>query len=294
MKRGYYDFAGRPAVGAIMLAAVAAVLTAGGLVTGCWAVCTNRWGGDSLRQAVLSGATLVVGLAAAAVAARVLKWFKMRSHATVTAIVAMAAVVGFVAGWGLRLAIWDPRLATEPVSAMQLVHAIDQLGARHLHYGTLIIGGGALWALWFCEALLVAGLSLVLADAVHVTPLCASCERWCTVRRGVARVAVAPVAEVRARLERRDWDYFRRLAARRWRPGRCLRLDLATCSGCQSTNALSVRLIHRPWRARRIVDHLLLSSDCTRTITSLQRVPRRAPARRGAKNMRRLQHSRAA
>ena len=178
-----------------------------------------------------------------------------------------AAAGGGQAGAGL----FSPALWLEGTGwiGREAAGAADVAGrAPGLEPVVAMIGEAGAWVLLGCELLLVAGVLCALIDRALAAPLCSACCRWCRRTQGAARVADrTDAARVVDRAMARDWMFFRGLGPAHGR--RALRMDLASCPGCDRTSSLSIARVRPLLRDRVLVADLRMGPDDLRTVRGL-------------------------
>jgi len=245
VKRGYYQFAG-PISSAALAAALAAGAGTAAFIAFVYANAQAQLAPlESITRWLELAVTPVMALLAAAATGATLHAFKVRSRVAMT-----LAVLGATAG---AIAIsWQ---------MLEALHT-EQVGVAGV-----VIDGAWLMLLQASSALIVVAAALAVTNVALDTPLCPYCKSWCARHDRVARIEALPARHARALVEAGDWPSLRRLG--RPRGSRYLRFDIAECSVCGQTRALSVTLAGRLGRRTPVVRNLLINGDTRRTIESL-------------------------
>ena len=196
-------------------------------------------------------ASALLGLICGMVTGKLLVRGKVRNN-TVGALAGLA--VGFVAlyvAWAAwphalfdRFA-WDIRFAhllTSPGSLWATITFINQHGAWK--FGNTAPTGVFLWVTWLAEALIIVGMSIVNARrSVAAEPFCESCQNWCAYEKCVLELHGWDSAELRKRLEARDFEYLESLGPRTRNDVNWFRIDLHRCRGCGKTATLTAKYV---------------------------------------------------
>jgi hypothetical protein len=175
-----------------------------------------------------------------------LKVGKVRSRAVGLGLSTVVALATLYVSWAVWCAAALSRdgvdasalaLVLQPTVLWEVIGAVNEHGAWSLK--GLTPTGGALWALWACEALIMVGIPLFMAAAQVDTPFCEACGAWCEEHKA-ARLTDVPAegeAAAKALAERDDAKAVEALGApHEGTP--YLRWDVHAC-GCGETTTLS-------------------------------------------------------
>ncbi|HSS47747.1 MAG TPA: TIR domain-containing protein [Thermoanaerobaculia bacterium] len=237
--------------------------------------------------------TLLYGLLSGLAAGFALKWCRVRNSR-------VACWVGLASGLGavhLSWAVWlyghlgplTPtglpgllELAASPARLWHLLRGINETGSWNI-WGYKPTGV-VLWLLWSLEAVLITGLStLVSFFTVELgDAFCEACGTQCKLEGG-AKLRNCDRAELKRRLEMKDFAFLAALGARRSGSQQWLALNLWRCKKCGTTNALDAYVATMTTDAKGrpttnfapvLTGLLVTTAECT----ELQRIGREAAA----------------
>ena len=123
-----------------------------------------------------------------------------------------------------------------PTRLWQVVDRIGQLGAWSI-FGYRP-NGSAIWALWLCELLCVAGLSSLAFCVYEGNPFCETCDIWCTASL-TRKLKYCDPAQVDRLLEARDVGGLVKLGPPPADAGKWIELKIRACPKCGATNVVS-------------------------------------------------------
>jgi hypothetical protein len=224
-----------------------------------------------------------------AIVAFVLKARQVRST-PVTAAVALG--VGFIALYA-SWAVWvygilgraDLKrdlvaIATHPVDLWSLILQINDVGAWKLGGSTPT--GIILWIVWGLEAAIIIGAAIGSAIAMtSADPYCEACGTWCVSVPRVARLQACAPAELKPRIEGKDWAFLESLGAAPVDASNSLQVDLHRCKQCGQTSTLTIQTVtvtvdrknRQSKKTRSVLDKLLVTPAECETIQQIgQRV----------------------
>jgi hypothetical protein len=185
-------------------------------------------------------------------------------------------------------------LAVEPDLLGRVIVRINEVGAWSLggHVGSSggshdAVKGSFLWLIWLAEAGTVVGFSVVITVKMgSALPYCEACGRWCPAGKRILRTGPGDRAEVRRRLEARDFEVMRQLPPSPEGAPAWFSFVLHQCDNCGGLSALSVldtrTVVNRKGKAQTkvdaFVDKLLLSGDEAQQVKAMKEPPAPAPA----------------
>jgi hypothetical protein len=243
----YYKHSGRaPVRGVIVAIAVGAVVTSPIALVYAYF--------DALIPFVYLNivAAVIVGAVAGLVTGKLLERGLVRNNL----ISALAgAAVGFIAlyvawaAWPYALlvtrATTDVRflhLLTNPGALWSTILSINRHGAWRVGESTPT--GLVLWIAWAGEAAIIVLCALSFARRVVADePFCETCQRWCVKEPGGLEAHGFDDAELKRRLEAKDFASVGELGPRRPNDLEWFRLDLHLCPGCQNTATLTAKSV---------------------------------------------------
>lgn len=174
-------------------------------------------------------------------------------------------------GWGhLAGLLLQPQVTWDVVKLLAVdgVWGIDKGGA---------VSGWALWLVWILEALAVVGIALMAArHRLWREPFCEGCDEWCTPESPDVWAGAKDKAELRQRLESKDFQTLSQKAQSPDETTACYRLDLHTCMKCQQTHtlsAVSVKVQNGGTSENIVVDKLLVTPAEAEMLRGLGRKP---------------------
>ena len=151
-----------------------------------------------------------------------------------------------------------------------LSRMIDELGGAQVPLLGPALGQTLSFVYLAIEAMVLLGALLLIARWSVNVPYCHGCKRNCRRTLDVARFASAPLVQVMERAKARDWSFFRSIGQPAPGAIEWLRLDVATCPGCQRTNTLSLHLMSREGKRRDdLVVDARITEDDLRTVQHL-------------------------
>lgn len=177
-------------------------------------------------------------------------------------------------------------LAQQPAGLWEIVNKVNEVGAWKISNST--VSGGFLWLIWAAEAAIVLGGAVIAAAGMLGTsPFCESCQSWCSHTKGLITVADVEPAELKGRVEARDFDYVKGLAPKTEGQRDWARFDLYECPGCGKTNTLSVvresittdKKGNNSTNSSAVVKHLLLDKSEVYRLRQISQEMSQAPAR---------------
>ncbi len=130
-------------------------------------------------------------------------------------------------------------LTLDPVGLWQVIGVINEKGAWSFKGATPT--GGVLWFLWACEALIIVGVSMAMAEGMVAEPFCEDCQTWCEEQKSFALLGPATQEELVPRLELSDFVALKGLPAAT--ASAFTRLDLHQCTQCRATLTLTGKAI---------------------------------------------------
>lgn len=234
------------------------------------------------------------GIGMGFIAAFTLRLGKVRGKGASWLVFLVTALIGFVVSWVVWTYVTLNRAEID-VGLMDLfknlggtwavIKGFNEAGAWSLRGWTPT--GGILWVLWFVEAALIFGATLVMGLG-HIGDEAAFCERcnvWCKSIEGAAVVGhdnnlpagAEPAETLKQRAEQSDWAYFSGLP----QPdinGLFYRIDLHVCEQCKQTNTLTVQEVSvsvdkegdRSENATAVVDKLLITPQDVEKLSQLR------------------------
>ena len=178
---------------------------------------------------------------------------------------------------------WDIRFAhllTSPGSLWANITFINHHGAWKFN-GTAPTGF-FLWFTWLAEALVIVGMSIVTArGSVAAEPFCESCQHWCSYEKCVLELHGWDSAELKKRLEARDFDYLESLGPRTRNDVNWFRIDLHRCRGCGKTATLTAKNVDLTdpeskggQKAETVIENLLVTGVDLERLQSISSRPR--------------------
>ena len=215
----------------------------------------------------------------------VLKWAKVRNMAVTSLVAISAAILGLYVSW----VAWEQALLRQggmpvgmheifrrPVVVWHLAQDINEEGTFTLRDRP--VNGTQLWLAWTFEALAVLGATTVLPIMwLRDMAFCESCEKWCEKGEAVVRVAYDDEAQLRDRMEAKDFDYLLSLGLVHFDTPVHVRADLYGCPACPNTHMLTLSRVavsynnkgHRNEKAKKIVDRLWLDEAQAQAVREL-------------------------
>lgn len=177
---------------------------------------------------------------------------KMRNTAVCVFGAVAVTLASFYASWAVWLAVnisgkefsvsWLT-LAQQPLVLWEVILKVNETGAWSMGRSKVPVSGGALWAVWAVEALIILIGSPAMAWGVLTSDLfCESCQSWCEEDKSLVSLGVVESAELKRHVEAKDFEYLKSVGTKIEGDEMWYRLDLHKCPGCDSTNALSVKL----------------------------------------------------
>jgi phage FluMu protein Com len=177
---------------------------------------------------------------------------KMRNPAVCVFSAIAVTLVSFYASWAVWLAVtisgkefsvsWLT-LAQQPLVLWDVILKINETGAWSMGRSKVPVTGIFLWVVWGVEALVILVGSPLMAWSILTSDLfCESCQSWCEEDKSLVSLAIAESAELKRRVEAKDFEYLKSVGAKVEGDAMWYRLDLHKCPSCENTNALSVKL----------------------------------------------------
>lgn len=185
------------------------------------------------------------------VATRTLMWGKVRNTGVALAVIVLASLWALYASWAVWIYALLRRakmqldllpILLRPDVLWELIKKVNEVGAWRLRSWTPT--GMALWIFWAGEAALILGLAFFVGLVMfRENPYCEACNSWCKETEGVGTVNAGDRAELKQRMEAKDFSFLEKLGqvppdAREW-----FRLDLYECPSCHMTNTLTVKTV---------------------------------------------------
>jgi hypothetical protein len=147
--------------------------------------------------------------------------------------------------------------------------------------------GGALWAIWGLEAIIIIGVAAPVAMGVLSDPFCERCGRWVESTRSLGPFAlIDDRGAFRAALEAGDWAQLERLQPARSGASSFTELELKHCDGCNELHLLTVNSVtvkvkdgKEDKKDEAVLQNLILDKMAYGRISEMQRaVPAPAPS----------------
>lgn len=260
----YYRHSGRFSLPGLFMALIAGLAVGIPVAWGYGQL--DHWGGSKLLTFIGAGA---FGILIGIVMGRALKSGKCRNTTVAAIMTFLVTAASYYAAWAVWLGADTGRSPMEFLQPARMAAAV--LDASHKVY--FLFGpmtGAPMWALWGLEAGFVLFLALVFSiDRSKSETFCENCEIWTTVSKNAALVNAGTVSDVqqtaaqlKQRLELKDFGYLRQLGVV---PGGALawfRLDLHSCPQCGMTHTLQLwkmcRNVNRETSSGRLVFRQLL------------------------------------
>lgn len=264
MSGAYYKHGGGFSVGGVALAAAAGAAIA--VVMGA------LYAYAILYIPVIGAVTFVLtggyGLIAGVLLGMIFKSVKTRNNAVVALVSSLVALVALYFVWvtwlyGLikRGDVEDVSwlgLMLHPVEMLDALKAINQNGTWSLK--GLTPTGGALWAIWACEALLI-GLAMVFGAIGQTSdPFCETCQAWCK-EHVLGQLPHTDADALTMKLEQREWTTISQMRAQPATPGASMVFSAWECEGCRETATLcfsEVKVVKDKTEKNEKMRHLVL------------------------------------
>ncbi len=227
----------------------------------------------------------VFGFILGAITGVVLQRRKVRNVAVTKVVSTMVGLASLYASWvfwiyasfhhaGVKIPFLP--LILDPHLLWIAIRKINQVGTWG--YGSLVPTGIVLWAWWGIEALMMVGAAMV-AGAIMLSGevFCEMCEEWCKKAEGACTVKSADRAEMKQRMEAKDFGYLEKLGAAEPGATAWVTLDILTCPTCRATNTLSAsskkvsvdKEGKKTVLSSTLIDNLLISSSEADTIRQI-------------------------
>jgi hypothetical protein len=177
-------------------------------------------------------------------------------------------------------------LLTHPVDVIDLLKEVNAHGVWSLHKGDSPVSGIALDVVWLCEAGAIFCIAWLVASKQRgETPFCDSCGIWCPAGAKVRAMKAGDTADLRRRIEARDWSYLDTLGPMPEGANRWFSLFYHACPQCGQLHTLTARdtvVSHdkkgnAKTTSRIIVDKLLIDPAELEQIREQQAVPPKPP-----------------
>lgn len=238
----------KPRNGVAALLAIAASLFAIAGMGAAYLLLGHHIGPD--RGAFVGIACVLTGVLVACVVLRM----RLATGRWITGLtLAVVGSIGFCAAWVLRL-------APDAVLRFDLFGIYSAVAAMVSERPST-----ELWMILGAEVGMLLALSISLAGAFKVR-LCHWCSSTCALERDVSRRAdTGDTAEIKHRLERHQWQWFRGLGASPPEARSWIRFDLGSCT-CGLTRTLRATRVRKLGVDRELVRDLRLKPDDIRVI----------------------------
>jgi hypothetical protein len=223
--------------------------------------------------------------------ARAMLTANVRNSGAVVLFSFLTALAGYYVAWIAWLCALYQDLNV-PISATRLVHSphwmyriilrLNEIGVWGMDRGSPV-KGDLLWSVWLLEAAIIFATAVAISRKMaRKRPFCENCGRWAAGPLAIASTSVLDAADIKQRLESRQYDFVPQLPRFGGIAGEYLAWEYYQCPACNEFNALIVTRIQmtrdkrgRTRKVRRtIIDKLILS---TTDIARLQAKPA-APA----------------
>ncbi len=195
--------------------------------------------------------SLAFGAIVGKTAGAALRWTKVRNTGLAVLVTFLVACGSLYVSWAawiyalLRRAEAQVTLLSlilRPYFLWAVIRKVNQVGAWTLSGSTPT--GIVLWVLWALEAAVIVGVAVVVARSLILAdPFCESCEAWCKKVEGACQVKAADPAEIKQRMESKDFSYLEKMGAVEPGGAAWVRLDLHSCPACHGANTLSAESV---------------------------------------------------
>jgi hypothetical protein len=214
----------------------------------------------------------------------------VRNTGSILLFTLVAAIVGYYTAWIAWLSALFANsnamthlFLSSPRWVWHMILTLNALGVWSIQDGPPV-SGFALWIVWLIEmgAIFLSALSVARSIA-RKRPFCENCSQWTVGPRVIASTATLDPADLRERLESRQFDFVPQLPVYNGVAPEYLEWNAYKCEACKDFNALSVVKIRvqrnkrgKTQRTRKtIIDKLLIAAP---DLDRLQTRPVPAPA----------------
>ncbi len=189
---------------------------------------------------------LVFGFFVGAIPGEVLKRRKVRNVAVTKVVSVLVGLASLYASWVVWIYAFFHRvdaratllpLILDPRLLWTAICKVNQVGTWG--YRGLTPTGIILWAWWAIEGVMIVGAAMVSGALESNEVFCEACEVWCKKAEAACKVKAADRAEMRQRMEAKDFGYLEKLGAVDPEATAWVRLDICSCPTCRATNTLS-------------------------------------------------------
>jgi hypothetical protein len=210
--------------------------------------------------------------------ARAMLMTKVRNTGAIVLFSFLTALAGYYVAWiawlcalyqDLHFPISATRLVSSPQWTYRIVLRLNEIGVWGMDRGSPV-KGDLLWSVWLLEAVVIfATAAAISRKMARKRPFCENCGRWAAGPLAIASTSVLDAADLKRRLESRQYDFVPQLPRFGGIAGEYLAWEFYQCPACQKFNTLSVIRINvardkrgRTRKVRRtIIDKLLLAAS---------------------------------
>jgi hypothetical protein len=227
--------------------------------------------------------------------ARAMLSANVRNTAAVVLFCFFTALAGYYVAWiawlcalyqDLNVPISVTRLLASPHWMYRIVLHLNEFGVWGMERGSPV-KGDLLWSVWLIEAVIIFTTAAAVSRKIaRKRPFCESCRRWAAGPLTLASTSVLDPADLKQRLESRQYDFVPQLPRFGGIAGEYLAWEYFQCPACKEFNALSVSRIivardkrGRTTKTRRtIIEKLLLASSDIARLQAKPAAPAPPPA----------------
>ena len=168
---------------------------------------------------------------------------KCRNPAAAGTLALLAGLAGVYLSWVAWFHAGTGSLLLAPGELWSAIRLIAAYGPWTIFGWTPT--GGAAYAIWGLEALMIVGIPVIHARAaIADTPFCESCERWLSQVVSLAPLqGLAEPEAARQRLEQGDVEALRSLAPAAAGAADTTQVQLRECGGCKRKHYLTVKSV---------------------------------------------------
>jgi phage FluMu protein Com len=210
--------------------------------------------------------------------ARAMLTAKVRNAGAVVLLSLLTALAGYYVAWiawlcalyqDVNIPISATRLVASPHRMYRIILRLNELGVWGMDRGSPV-KGELLWSVWLIEAAIIFATAVGISRKIaRKRPFCENCGRWAAGPLGIASTSVLDAADLKQRLESRQYDFVPQLPRFGGIAGEYLAWEYYQCPACKEFNALIVTRIQmtrdkrgRTRKVRRaIIDKLILSAS---------------------------------
>ncbi|MGD0766933.1 MAG: hypothetical protein ABSB42_01790 [Tepidisphaeraceae bacterium] len=210
--------------------------------------------------------------------ARAMLTASVRNTGAIVMLSFLTALAGYYVAWiawlcalyqDLNVPISVTRLLASPQWMYRIILHLNEFGVWGMERGSPV-KGDLLWAVWLIEAVIIFTTAAAISRRIaRKRPFCETCRQWAAGPLTIASTSVLDAADLKQRLESRQYDFVPQLPRYGGIAGEYLAWEYYQCPACKEFNALSVTRIivardkrGRTRKTRRtIIDKLLLAAS---------------------------------